>query len=285
MKQYSIYTAALLMAFVSGCQKEDIKNGISEERTFKVETNVISRSQTFSKDFNLFIDQEGEDMDYDMVMKNENGSWESYTKAENTPLEMKWKDASPVPVTAVYIQFQDQNPVNVNEMVKHTIFANQSDANFDVENEDVLYYNETVSDQRPTLTVNFKHLLSTIEIKPEGMPENVTVQSLKIKNVKNQYTWTPAQGIQSFSATGNPVDITLKPVSDVYKCILPSQYLDAVELYVTYSDGKTQTQKFNSATIESGIGYEVTNFKYNPDAQSDGLSRSAGEGLILEVKE
>lgn len=266
MKKNSIISVIALMSVFTGCQKEDIQNADTKGHEFQVVTNVLSRSTTsFENDFRLFINQEGDEMDYDVVMKYEGSVWNAYVGDDKQT--MIWKDPSSVPVTAVYLPYVEGNisSVDVKGELVRKISADQS--SLELNDEDVLYYNNEVSGQPGILDIEFNHLLCTIELTytPANLSADPTVSSIEITNVKNEYTWTPTEGVQSLQAAGD-AQVKFKNDGDAYKCILPPQTLDGCYLEVTYSDGKTQTQKFNKATIVSGTKYTVSNFVYNPDA-------------------
>lgn len=282
MKKNSIISAIVLMSLFSGCQKDNIHNTDTGGQEFHIVTNVVSRSAVFAENFKLLVDQEGVDMDYNVIMKNEEGVWKAYSD-DNKNVRMKWKDALPVPVTAVYMQGNDDMVLD-NE-ISDAIPNDQSASEFNINDYDVLYYNNIISDKETTLLIDFSHLLSEIQVTstPEGLPNGVTISSMRISSLKTSYSWIPVQGLETFKVTGNPVDVTLKADEGMFKCILPSQYIDGAELKVIYSDGTEQNQKFNSTTLASGVSYDVTNFKYNPGVGTEGLARSLDNTLYLNI--
>lgn len=295
MKLNNIYTAAFLMVIAGGCQKETVPSQEFEGKEFKVVTNVLSRgSSSFdtNKTFILSIDQKSDIGDY--LNQEMSYSGDSWKPVSNPNAPWQWVDTNPAQVTAVHI------PGKTDYSGYDTSVAQSGDVT-NQDNADVLYFNKSVTDKTPELSINFKHLLCMIEVPvPENMSGN-TISEIKITGVKTAYTWIPDSGVASLQATYNAADaeaqetlteettaaISFKQgeANDSFYCILPPQELGSdIELVITYSNNsKTQTEKFNAGTIiVSGGKYRINNFTYNPaTGGASAQTRSGKAGLTL----
>lgn len=271
MKLNNIYTAAFLMVLAGGCQKETVPSHEFEGKEFKVVTNVVSRAtSSFGTDkaFILSIDQTDASGDYmNNKMSYSEGAW----KPSAGDYNWEWKDTDPAKVTAFYIPgVTDYTSLTTSTEISGSV-TEQSKA-------DVLYYNEQITNKSSVLDINFKHLLCMIELPQQ---ENIEISSITINSVKTAYKWTPdsAPAITTEETTG---DITFVGETNSYYCILPPQELNGIQLVVTYSDNKTQTETFENTDIESGGKYTIKNFTYNPAAGAAlAQARSGKAGLTL----
>lgn len=299
-----IFLAAAIITLATSCQKDyklmSESSRIYDEINIQTNLDFLSRAEISDSDlenFSLSVNQEGEEKDYNvLVKKDENETWKSYKSNDATTEEtMLWHNInSPVEIIAVYKN--NLTDITVNGEISGYL-PEEQDVNTINEHE-ILYCSENVhAGDNGTLNVMFKHLFSKIQINPDfgNMTEEVELQSISIYQVYNKYVFSPntgtieldidygtkkispfiVEGTQTYEALILPQDMKNSFISVVFK--LPNQNNPANK--IEYK----QTAKFpTDFKLESGTKYIIDLTVEDP---RNTVSRSTRKNMEIKTEE
>lgn len=295
--------ALILFLGFNACQNEDITTMFpSEANRFTIVTNLSRAGVTDNdlKSFRLVIPQ-SEKFDL-FVKKDGEGSWKTYQSAPQGTVtdelhgseitNLFWSDAQNVTVYGWYImgknnEYNDETVGNFNTNTGTSAYTMDLQ---DIKNFDVLYAHEVVSQSNKgnVLNVNFKHLLSTINITCEA---GIELTSVKMEFYK-RYTWDPAIGIDSYKVDSkithlNEATFAKDEGNNTFHCIIPPQDISGFTLDVQVS-GTTYNIPFRGGMVlEHGkeYGLEITQDLLNEFPSGAGVTRAMQNGALLSSQE
>lgn len=302
MKNYKYIYAFILSVLLGSCNKEEMTiTTSSEANRFTIVTNLSRAGVTDNdlKSFRLVIEQSKK---FDLfVKKNEDGVWKTYQSDPQATVtdephggeitSLFWSDASDVTVYGWYIMGKDY-AYNSTTVGNFNTSNNAYELSLqDIKNVDVLYAHDVVSqtEKGSVLNVNFKHLLSTINIT---CADGIEPASVKMEFYK-RYTWDPAIGVDSykvdFSSPSHLQTATFAKDTEhkTFHCIIPPQDISGFTLDVEVS-GTTYNIPFRGGMVlEHGkeYGLEITQYlleEFTPDGVA---TRAMQNGVALNSQE